>query len=101
MARTLKVAVQMDPIESINIDADSSFALMLEAQHRGHALCHYEVRHMALREGVRRQGERREERLPACGCSNRLGSSPSSANAAPTTRSASRPCSTSPPWMWC
>ena len=55
----------MDPIESINIDADSTFALMLEAQRRGHALWHYEVRHMALREGVKRQGERREERLLA------------------------------------
>jgi glutathione synthase len=63
MARRLKVAVQMDPIESINIDADSTFALMLEAQLRGHALWHYEVRHMALREGVRRQGAIREERL--------------------------------------
>ena len=41
MARRLKVAVQMDPIESINIDADSTFALMLEAQLRGHALWHY------------------------------------------------------------
>src|ERR1700758_338885 len=65
MARALKVAVQMDPIEAINIDADSTFALMLEAQLRGHALWHYEVRNMALREGVRRQGERREERLQA------------------------------------
>src|SRR5690348_675802 len=63
MARALKVAVQMDPIEPINIDADSSFALMLEAQQRGHSLWHYEVRHMSLREGVQRQGERREERL--------------------------------------
>src|SRR5579863_1827997 len=63
MARALKVAVQMDPIEHINIEADSTFALMLEAQRRGHALWHYEVRHMALREGVKRQGERREERL--------------------------------------
>ena len=65
MTGTLKVAVQMDPIEHINIDADSTFALMLEAQRRGHALWHYEVRHLALREGVRRQGERREERLLA------------------------------------
>jgi glutathione synthase len=65
MARRLKVAVQMDPIESINIDADSTFALMLEAQQRGHALWHYEVRHMALREGVQREGVRREERLLA------------------------------------
>jgi glutathione synthase len=65
MARQLKVAVQMDPIESINIDADSTFALMLEAQNRGHSMWHYEVRHMALREGVKRQGEGREERLIA------------------------------------
>ena len=38
---TLKVAIQMDPIESINIDADSTFVLALEAQRRGHALFHY------------------------------------------------------------
>ena len=63
MTRQLKVAVQMDPIESISIDADSTFVLMLEAQARGHRLWHYEVRHMFLREGVRRQGEAREERL--------------------------------------
>jgi glutathione synthase len=68
MARPLKVAVQMDPIESINIDADSTFALMLEAQARGHALWHYEVRHMALKEGVSRPDDgRREERLFARG----------------------------------
>jgi glutathione synthase len=65
MARQLKVAIQMDPIESINIDADSTFALMLEAQKRGHKLWHYEVRHMSLREGVAGQGTRREERLSA------------------------------------
>ena len=47
----LRVAVQMDPIEPINIDADSTFALMLEAAARGHALWHYEVRHLALHEG--------------------------------------------------
>lgn len=51
MASTLKVAVQMDPIESINIDADSTFALMLEAQARGHALWHYHVRDLALSAG--------------------------------------------------
>src|ERR1700743_1397370 len=64
MARSLKVAVQMDPLDGINIDADSTFALMLEAQSRGHALWHYEVRHMALKEGVARpDGGKREERL--------------------------------------
>ena len=65
MARALKVAVQMDPIETVNIDADSTFALMLEGQKRGHSLWHYEVRNMALREGVAREGARREERLLA------------------------------------
>jgi glutathione synthase len=38
---TLAVAIQMDPIEGINIDADSTFALALEAQARGHKLWHY------------------------------------------------------------
>jgi glutathione synthase len=51
MPRSLRVAVQMDPIETINIDADSTFALMLEAQARGHALWHYHVRDLALRGG--------------------------------------------------
>lgn len=51
MTRSLRIAVQMDPIESINIDADSTFALMLEAQARGHALWHYHVRDLALRGG--------------------------------------------------
>jgi len=37
----LTVAVQMDPLESINIAGDSSFALMLSAQARGHRLFHY------------------------------------------------------------
>ena len=38
---TLTVAVQMDPLESINIAGDSSFALMLAAQARGHRVFHY------------------------------------------------------------
>ena len=63
MARQLKVAVQMDPIEPINIDGDSSFALMLAAQARGHLLWHYEVRHLVLREGITKSGARTEERL--------------------------------------
>jgi glutathione synthase len=63
MARRLRVAVQMDPIESINIDADSTFPLMLEAQQRGHTLHHYDVRQMSLREGVKRHGKSREDRL--------------------------------------
>jgi glutathione synthase len=38
---SLRVAVQMDPIEAVNIGGDSTFALMLEAQRRGHTLAHY------------------------------------------------------------
>jgi glutathione synthase len=48
---SLAVAIQMDPIESVNIDADSTFALALEAQGRGHALFHYLPRQLALRDG--------------------------------------------------
>ncbi len=44
---TLRVAVQMDPLESINIAGDSSFALMLSAQERGHAVWHYDVASLA------------------------------------------------------
>jgi glutathione synthase len=58
----LKVAVQMDPIESVSIDGDSTFALMLEAQRRGHKLWHYDVKHMSLHEG---NGESRTGRLMA------------------------------------
>jgi glutathione synthase len=51
MPTPLRVAVQMDPLPSIAIDGDSSFALMLEAQARGHTLFHYEVQRLSLREG--------------------------------------------------
>ena len=47
----LCVAVQMDPMESINIDGDSTFALMLEGQARGHQLWHYHVRHLSMTAG--------------------------------------------------
>jgi glutathione synthase len=47
----LAVAIQMDPMESINIDADSTFVLALEAQARGHALWHYTPRHLTLADG--------------------------------------------------
>src|SRR5438067_2372307 len=47
----LAVAIQMDPIDTINIDADSTFALALEAQRRGHALHHYLPQALTLRDG--------------------------------------------------
>ena len=45
---SLAVAFQMDPIESINIDTDSSFMMALEAQRRGHRLFHYHPRDLSL-----------------------------------------------------
>jgi glutathione synthase len=47
----LNVAVQMDPIERINIRGDSTFALLLEAQARGHTLSYYTPDRLALRDG--------------------------------------------------
>ena len=38
---TLRVAVQMDPLETISIEGDSTFAIMLGGQARGHRLYHY------------------------------------------------------------
>ena len=48
---SLAVGIQMDPMEAINIDADSTFALALEAQRRGHALFHYLPQHLSLKNG--------------------------------------------------
>jgi len=45
----LNVAVQMDPIERINIRGDSTFALLLEAQSRGHSLSYYTPDRLTLR----------------------------------------------------
>ena len=47
----LKVAVQMDPIERIKIAGDSTFAMLLEAQSRGHALSYYTPDRLSLSEG--------------------------------------------------
>jgi glutathione synthase len=45
----LNVAVQMDPIARINIRGDSTFALLLEAQKRGHSLSYYTPDKLSLR----------------------------------------------------
>jgi glutathione synthase len=47
----LNVAVQMDPIERIAIRGDSTFALLLSAQERGHRLAYYTPDRLAMREG--------------------------------------------------
>ncbi len=44
----LNVACQMDPIDRIDIRGDSTFALLLEAQHRGHRLFYYTPPNLAL-----------------------------------------------------
>ena len=48
----LKVAVQMDPIASINPAGDSTFAMMLEAQARGHDMHYYTVGTLGLRDNT-------------------------------------------------
>jgi len=44
----LNVACQMDPIDRIDIGGDSTFALLLEAQRRGHSIFYYTPPHRAL-----------------------------------------------------
>ena len=48
---TLKVAFQMDPIEAVDINADSSFRIAEEAQARGHELFYYTPDKLAFEEG--------------------------------------------------
>ncbi|MCF6325898.1 MAG: glutathione synthase [Devosiaceae bacterium] len=52
MKKKLKIAVQMDPIASIDPKGDSTFAMMLEAQHRGHELSYYTPNTLALDSGI-------------------------------------------------
>ena len=47
----LRVAVQMDPLETINIAGDSTFHIMLGAQARGHRLFHYHAADLCYRDG--------------------------------------------------
>ncbi|MDB5446033.1 MAG: gshB, partial [Phenylobacterium sp.] len=48
---SLKVAVQMDPIEGINIEGDTTFLMMESAQARGHSLFVYTTETLALEDG--------------------------------------------------
>jgi glutathione synthase len=47
----LRVAVQMDPIDTINVAGDSTFAIMLKAQELGHVLYHYTADALSLADG--------------------------------------------------
>jgi glutathione synthase len=48
---TLQVAIQMDPVEGINIETDTTFFLMLEAQTRGHGLWVYTPDKLSMEDG--------------------------------------------------
>jgi glutathione synthase len=48
---SLRVAVQMDPLEKISIEGDSTFAIMLKAQELGHTLYYYAPEDLSLAEG--------------------------------------------------
>ena len=48
---SLAVAIQMDPVEPIDINGDSSFVLGLEAQERGYTLWHYLPNALSLQDG--------------------------------------------------
>ena len=52
MINTKTVAIQMDPIEGINISTDSSFVLALEAQERGYTVYHYQPKNLAFTDGI-------------------------------------------------
>jgi len=48
---TLRIAVQMDPIQDVDVDADTSFALMEEAQSRGYEMWVYPAENLSWFEG--------------------------------------------------
>ncbi len=47
----LNVAVQMDPVQAVNIEADTTFMLAMEAQARGHRLWFHQPQNLALDDG--------------------------------------------------
>ncbi len=61
---SLKVAIQMDPIDVIDISSDSTFVMALEAQARSHSLYHYLTQDLALKSGRVMAGARSLEVRP-------------------------------------
>lgn len=47
----MKIAIQMDPIAAVNVNADTTFDLALEAHGRGHEIWVYEPRHLSMLDG--------------------------------------------------
>src|SRR3954471_24263031 len=70
---SLRVAVQMDPIEKINISGDSTFALMIAAQNRGHRLYHYLADELTHQDDRLYAGAREVSVQPVAGDHFRLG----------------------------
>ena len=69
----VRVAVQMDPLESINISGDSTFAIMLAAQQRGHQLYHYLAEDLTWHDGRLYAGAHQVSVQPTAGDHFRLG----------------------------
>src|SRR5206468_1556385 len=69
----LRVAVQMDPLDRINIAGDSTFALLLKAQERGHTLYHYLAEDLTYQEGRVSAGAREVSVQAVAGDHFRLG----------------------------
>ena len=69
----LRVAVQMDPLETINISGDSTFAIMLKAQELGHKLYHYLAEDLTWQDGRLYAGARDVTVQPVQGNHFRLG----------------------------
>jgi glutathione synthase len=59
--RGLRIGVVMDPVDKINIDKDTTFVLMLEAQRRGHELYFMELDDLFVRGGTPHAGFQRIE----------------------------------------
>jgi glutathione synthase len=69
----LRVAVQMDPLEKINISGDSSFAIMLKAQELGHQLFHYLAEDLTYQDGRLYAGARAVKVQPVPGAHFTMG----------------------------
>ena len=70
---SLRVAVQMDPLEKVNISGDSTFAIMLGAQARGHKLYHYLAQDLTWQDGRLYAGAHEVAVQPVAGDHFRLG----------------------------
>ena len=70
---SLTVAVQMDPLENINISGDSTFAIMVAAQARGHKLYHYLAEDLTYQDGRLYSGAHEVSVQPVTGDHFRLG----------------------------